>query len=164
MIRRSDNPVLDPKQTMLALDSGWLGYRYYFIRKWRISLEKKKSVFPNVYDFTNLSRFTTLRSMTDYFVQRYTEFPDLDTYLNGYALTGDRLEQMTVPATVLLADDDPVIPVSDIERIANSPCLGIERSEFGGHCGFLPGFGFDSWLDDYILHALRPDEHSGVKV
>lgn len=157
-------PVLDPRQTMIALDSGWLGYRYYFIRKWRISLEKKKSVFPDVYDFTNLSRFTTLRSMTDYFVQRYTEFPDLETYLNGYALTGGRLAQLTVPATVLVADDDPVIPVADALRVADTRSLFVEHSEYGGHCGFLPGFGFDSWLDEYIFRSLGPDEHSEVTV
>lgn len=151
-------PVLDPRQTMDALDAGWSGYRYYFIRKWRSSLEKKKSAFPKIYDFTNLNRFNTLRSMTHYFVLRYTEFPDLDSYLSGYALTGERLANLTVPSTMLLANDDPVIPVAGLERIARSACLKIERSEFGGHCGFVSDIGLSSWLDQYVLKALEWDE------
>ena len=147
-------PVLDPKKTMAALDEGWLGYRIYFIRKWRISLEKKKMAFPNVYDFADLKRFRTLRSMTNYFVQRYTDFPDLESYLNGYSLTGERLEGLRVPSTILLANDDPVIPVADIECIAKPSCLMIDRSEFGGHCGFVSGYRLNGWLDQYILAVI----------
>ena len=144
-------PVLDPKQTMVALDEGWLGYRTFFIRKWRYSLKKKKAAFPNIYDFSNLKRFSTLRSMTNYFVQQYTEFPDLESYLSGYALTGERLAGLTVPSTILLANDDPVIPAAGLERIARPRCLRIDRSQFGGHCGFLSGYRLNSWLDQYIL-------------
>jgi hypothetical protein len=92
--------------------------------------------------------------MTNYFVQRYTDFPDLESYLNGYSLTGERLEGLRVPSTILLANDDPVIPVADIERIANPTCLMIDRSEFGGHCGFVSGYRLNGWLDQYILAAI----------
>lgn len=147
-------PVLDPRQTMEALDTGWPGYRYYFIQKWRNSLEKKKSAFPMVYDFANLSRFNTLRGMTEYFVDRYTDFPDLDSYLNGYALTGEFLSGLAIPSTMLLASDDPVIPVSGLDRIARPACLTIERSEFGGHCGFVSSYRLEGWLDGFILETL----------
>jgi predicted alpha/beta-fold hydrolase len=69
-------PVLNPEQTMEALDSGWAGYRMYFIHKWRRSLKLKRAAFPSDYDFSNLERFKTLESMTDYFVRHYTEYPD----------------------------------------------------------------------------------------
>jgi len=153
-------PVLDPKQTMVALDKGWLGYRVYFIRKWRYSLEKKKAAFPSIYDFSNLNRFTTLRSMTNYFVEKYTEFPSLESYLSGYALIDEKLAGLTVPSTILLSTDDPVIPVADFERIAQPPCLTIDRSEFGGHCGFLSGYSLNSWLDQYILDVISRDGRS----
>ena len=59
---------------------------------------------------------------------------------------------------MLLANDDPVIPVAGLERIARSACLKIERSEFGGHCGFVSDIGLSSWLDQYVLKALEWDE------
>ncbi len=78
--------------------------------------------------------------MTDFFVCHYTEYPDLETYLRGYAVTGDRLAGLTVPSEILLADDDPVIPVADVARLAHSPALRIRRSRYGGHCGFIANY------------------------
>jgi predicted alpha/beta-fold hydrolase len=147
-------PVLNPEQTMEALDSGWAGYRMYFIHKWRRSLKLKRAAFPSDYDFSNLERFKTLESMTDYFVRHYTEYPDLLTYLRGYALAGDRLAGMRVPSEMLVAEDDPVIPVKGLEQLARPDSLRIRRSAFGGHCGFLENYRLRSLLDRYLVDAL----------
>ena len=148
-------PVLDPAQTMEALDFGLAIYRSYFIRKWRRSLMRKQEAFPALYDFSKLERFNSLREMTDFFVRNYTEFPDLETYLNGYTLTGDRLADLDVPSTMLLADDDPVIPVRGLNGMSTPKSLRIEKSRFGGHCGFVAGYGLSSWLDHYFLGAFE---------
>lgn len=148
-------PVLDPRQTLRALDEGLPLYRLYFLRKWRASLERKRQAFPGLYDFGDLSRFRTLRDMTDYFVRNYTEYPDLDTYLRGYAVIGARLARLAVPARILLAEDDPVIPSRDAARLAHSPALTIERSSRGGHCAFLLDYRLRSWLDEYLVAAVR---------
>lgn len=147
-------PVLDPEETMAALDTGPLIYRRYFLSKWRRSLERKARAFPGDYDFGRLRRFRSLRDMTDFFVTRYTEFPDLVTYLRGYALTGDRLAGLQVPVSILLADDDPVIPADAVRRLARTPALTVHRSRFGGHCGFLRDWRLRTWLDDYLVQAL----------
>lgn len=147
-------PVLDPEQTMRALDHGLPIYRLYFMRRWRRSLELKKAAFPELYDFRRLERFRTLEEMTDYFVRYYTEFTDLRTYLRGYALTGDRLTGLQVPSTMLLAEDDPVIPVAGLDRIARPDCLRIETTRHGGHCGFIEDYRLTSWADKYVLDAL----------
>lgn len=147
-------PVLDPEETMLALDSGSLIYRQYFLSKWRRSLEAKARAFPGDYDFGPLSRFRSLRDMTDFFVTRYTEFPDLQTYLRGYALTGDRLAGLTVPSSILLAEDDPVIPAGALARVASPPALEIHRTRWGGHCGYLANYDLRTWTDDYLLAAF----------
>jgi hypothetical protein len=147
-------PVLDPRETLEALDRGLPVYRGYFIRRWRRSLERKRAAFPAHFDFGELSRFRTLRAMTDFFVRHYTEFPDLDAYLGGYALTGQRLESLEVPAAVLLAEDDPVIPIRGLRRVARSPALEVTCCRFGGHCGFLADFRLHSWADDFVVSAL----------
>lgn len=148
-------PVLDPEQTMVALDRGSPLYRRYFMHRWRNSLERKRAAFPDRYDFAQLERFRTLEDMTDYFVRHYTEFPDLVTYLRGYALTGDRLSKLAVPGTMLLAEDDPVIPIAGLERIARPACLDIHTTAHGGHCGFVSDYRLNSWSDRFVLDALR---------
>lgn len=148
-------PVLDPRSTMTALDGGLLHYRLYFIRKWRRSLERKRSAFPHLYDFGELDRFRTLEHMTEYFVRHYTEYDDLDSYLRGYAVTGERLAGLEVPTEVLLADDDPVIPVHDAASLARTPALTVRRSLHGGHVGFLADYRLASWLDEYVARVFR---------
>ena len=148
-------PVLNPAQTMIALDRGWSVYRNYFIRRWRNSLLKKSAAFPSRYSFKKLTNFANLTDMTEYFVMRYTDFPDLYTYLNGYALTGERLAGLTVDARMLLADDDPVIPVEGLTDMHIPSALKVWRAETGGHCGFLEGAGLQSWLDKFVLEELE---------
>ena len=147
-------PVLDPEETMLALDSGSVIYRRYFMNKWRLSLERKAQAFPEDYDLSKLGQFRSLRDMTDYFVTRYTEFPDLQSYLQGYAVTGDRLTPLAVPTSILLADDDPVIPPGSADRLARSPALTIQRTRWGGHCGFLLDYRLRTWSDDYLVQSF----------
>lgn len=147
-------PVLDPRRTLSALDGGLPWYRTYFLRKWSASLERKRASFPHLYEFGELSRFRTLREMTDYFVRHYTGYADLDTYLRGYAVTGPRLAGLAVPGQILLAEDDPVIPADDADRLARPPTLTVHRSRHGGHCGFLYDYRLRSWIDDYLLQAF----------
>jgi len=150
-------PVLEPRSTMLALEQGFWIYRHYFLRRWRRSLANKAAVFPERYDFGDLRRFRTLTDTTAFFVQRYTEFPDLDSYLRGYALTGGVLDGLSVPCNLIAAADDPVIPIRDLGRLARSPALSIEVVPWGGHCGFLDGYGLSSYADRAMLAALAPD-------
>lgn len=149
-------PVLDPEETMDALDSGLPIYRHYYLGKWRHSLEQKARLFPDEYHFGSLRRFTTLRAMTDYFVTHHSEFPDLKSYLDGYAITGDRLAGLKVPSDLLLADDDPVVPVATISRVARPPALVIHRTRWGGHCGYLEGARLRSWSDDFLAAVFDP--------
>jgi hypothetical protein len=148
-------PVLDPRHTLAALDGGLPHYRLYFLDKWRRSLERKRAAFPERYDFGDLRRFRTLREMTDYFVRRHTEYPDLESYLSGYTVTGARLAGLQVPVEILLADDDPVIPVQDAAALACTPALTVRRSRYGGHCGFIADYQLRSWADGYLARALE---------
>lgn len=156
-------PVLDPEETMVALDTGLAIYRRYYLGKWRRSLERKAQAFPADYAFGSLRRFTRLREMTDYFVTRYTEFPDLESYLKGYAITGDRLADLAVPSDILLADDDPVVPVATVDRLARPPALAIHRTRWGGHCGYLDDYHLRSWSDDFLADAFSDEGGHGFR-
>ena len=147
-------PVLRPHSTMEALERGLWIYRQYFLRRWRRSLLAKAAAFPTLYDFGRLERFRTLTETTAYFVERYTEFPDLDAYLDGYTLTGGTLEGLDVPARMIVADDDPVIPIADLDDVARSAALEITRAPAGGHCGFVEDFFLGSWLDRLLRAEL----------
>lgn len=147
-------PVLKPHSTMHALETGLWVYREYFLRRWRQSLLAKAACFPELYDFGDLRRFATLTATTEFFVKRYTSFPDLDAYLSGYALTGNALSNLRVPARLIAAADDPVIPVADLNDLATPRALSIDVRSRGGHCAFLESYALSSWIDRAVLAEL----------
>lgn len=149
-------PVLDPASTLDAMESGPRFYERYFMAKWRRSLEIKARLFPERYDFGNLRRFRGLRDMTDILVRQYTEFPTLQSYLDGYSVVGDVLAEISVPTLLVSAADDPVIPARDLPRLASPAVLQVVATTRGGHCGFLPSPRGESLIDEQMAHWFAP--------
>src|SRR5689334_7813069 len=139
------SPVLDPEETLVALEESFPGYQLYFVRKWMRSLLKKQAAWPGEYDFRELGRLADLRRMTAELVRRFTEFPSLDDYLRGYSITGDRLARLEVPASIITSLDDPIIPVRSLERLARPSSMRLICTRYGGHCGFLERLTGPSW-------------------
>jgi len=148
-------PVLRPHHTMRALEEGLWVYRRYFLRRWRRSLRAKAAVFPHLYEFGDLRRFVTLTQTTDFFVRNYTDFPDLDAYLDGYSITGDVLRDLEVEAVMVATRDDPVIPFADVANVAHSDALRIVALDKGGHCGLLESYRLHSWADSAVVDLLN---------
>jgi predicted alpha/beta-fold hydrolase len=147
-------PVLRPHSTMRALDDGFWVYRRYFLNRWRRSLAEKAVAFPQIYQFGDLRRFDSLTDTTAFFVEQYTEFDSLDEYLSGYAITGDALAGLAVSSRIVLAIDDPVIPVTDLDDVAKTNALEVMLAQHGGHCGFVEGAFAPTWIDREIVADL----------
>lgn len=148
-------PVLRPHSTMNVLEKGSFIYRQYFISKWKRSLRIKQELFPDLYDFREVLRQNNLRTMTELLVERYSEFPNLEAYLDGYAIVGEVLARLEVPSYALLALDDPIIPAHDVADLARNPHLEVMTIPYGGHCGFMDGFNRESWADRKVASLLE---------
>ena len=148
-------PVLRPHSTMRALEEGLWVYRKYFLRRWRRSLLAKAACFPELYDFRDLRELPTLTATTEFFATRYAGFPDLDSYLHGYAVTGDVLAKLAVPTCIIAAADDPVIPIEDLADVAVTSALSVDVFAHGGHCAFIEDYRLRSWLDHAVLGELE---------
>jgi uncharacterized protein len=149
------SPVLDPSATLHALESGFVGYPLYFVRKWWRSLLKKQAAWPSHYDFAQLRRMRDLRLLTAELIRRFTNFGSLEQYLDGYAITGERLATLTAASTIITSLDDPIIPAGGLERLAHPPALRILVTRFGGHCGFLDRLTGPTWVERRILAELE---------
>lgn len=145
------SPVLNPAATLEALERGWFVYRRYFVRRWSRSLRRKRRAWPDLPDFESLLRSRDLRVMTAGLVREFTDFAGLDAYLDGYAISGPQLATLRCPATVLLAEDDPMIPADDLAHLAPSPHLIVVRTRHGGHCGFVERINAPSFADRFVV-------------
>jgi hypothetical protein len=150
-------PVLDPATTLAALEHGPAMYRQYFLFKWRRSLRAKQLAWPDAYDFGELLADASLTAMTEHMVMKYAGFPDLASYLRGYAITGDALATLEAPAHLITAADDPMILTHDLDRLARPPSLQVTVTPHGGHCGFIDALSGPSWIDRMIVQELQRD-------
>lgn len=150
-------PVLDPATTLDALEHGPAMYRQYFLFKWRRSLRAKQLAWPDTYDFSELIGDRSLTTMTERMVLKYTHFPDLASYLQGYAITGDALATLEAPTHLITAEDDPMILAHDLDRLAQPPSLRVTVTAHGGHCGFIESLSGPSWIDRMIVEELQRD-------
>jgi predicted alpha/beta-fold hydrolase len=158
------SPVLDPEVTLTALEQGPALYRRSFLQRWSRSLRLKQRAWPGVHDFDAMLQLRQLRAMTAGLVARCTDFQSLAAYLDGYAVTGARLATLRVPTSVLLADDDPIVPSADLARLAHSSFLTIVRTRYGGHCGFALGMRGVSMADRFVLEQFEQFERCAQRV
>ena len=148
-------PVLRPRSTLEALENGFWLYHHYFLKKWKNSLRAKEKYFPERYNFGNLGRFRTISEATDFFVRNYSDFPNLNTYLEGYSLTGDVLADLSVLSHLIVAADDPIIPCEDLSALVASEALRVTVLPNGGHCAFFSNYWLESWVDTKVLEEIE---------
>ena len=144
-------PIIDPSEGLFSLEetAPWF-YQAYFMHKWRRSLQAKQAAFPHLQYFELQELKQSLRGLTESLVLRHTDFGSLEAYLNGYSVANNALAAMQIPATILTARDDPVIPVNAFEQLELPSNIELDISPYGGHCGFIRGWDMTSFTDEYI--------------
>ncbi len=151
-------PAVDPSAVMRTLETGPAFYNWYFMRKWRGSLRKKRALFPQHHDFDDGVLAQDMRGLTHWLVKRHTDMADVEDYFNGYAVAGGRLTDLTVPVSVLAAADDPVIPVDTLHALQLPAHSTLEVADHGGHCGFIEGTDLrgyaERWVSARLLAAI----------
>ncbi|MDR1076723.1 MAG: alpha/beta fold hydrolase [Xanthomonadaceae bacterium] len=152
-------PLINPITTMDSIEQERL-YDWYFRNKWRESLMRKRELFPQQNRFGDETLSQDIRGMMDS-IARYTGYKSLEDYFDSYSIAGDRLARLDIPANILMAHDDPVIPVSDFEDWTLPPHAQLEIAQWGGHCGFIVnalGDGFsERWVAQKLKKVLRTD-------
>ena len=147
-------PVLDPAVTMAHMERGWRVYLRYFERKWRHSLIRKRALWPQRHAFDDRTLHLGMRELTRWLVERHTDFGTLDAYFDGYSIAGARMAGLQVPADILMAEDDPVIPVGEFRALRLPPAARVELARHGGHCGFLLGRSMDGYAEAWVARRL----------
>ena len=148
-------PVISPRAGLTSIEDAPWFYEHYFMMKWRESLRRKQEIHPQSELFTRRQLRGGLRALTREMVLRHTDFGTLENYLDGYSIAGGTLAHLQVPATILTAADDPVIPVADFRELILAPETQLVIVPHGGHCAFIQDLSLRSWSDDFIAAHLR---------
>ena len=139
-------PAIDPSATIYRIDQSPI-YQRYFINKWRSIWREKQAAFPHRYNFSEPLSLSSVSATTDYFVHHHTEFQSTQHYFDAYDLRGDTLKD--VKATVITADDDPIIPREQYQGLPDS--LRLIHTPQGGHGAYIENWALESWIDRFAV-------------
>ena len=94
--------------------------------------------------------------MTAELVRSHTEFPSLEDYLNGYAITGSAARAAGSARDIITSLDDPIIPAADCAHLAPPAALSPSPTRYGGHCGFFERLPGPTWLEGRFWQRPAP--------
>lgn len=148
------SPLLDPEKGTDAIDNSWL-LRRYFLKKWRRSLRKKQQLFPDKYDFIDVLSLKSCREMTDVVVDKYSDYKDTTDYFRRYTITNGALKDIAVPTTIIIAKDDPAVPIEDFYHLQVNDLTNLIIHHYGGHNGFIERFPFACWYERKLVEIFE---------
>jgi len=155
-------PAVDPSGVMRQLEKGVPLYHWYFMKKWRSSLLKKRALFPKQHDFDDGILKKDMRSLTRWMVDIHTDKSDEEDYFDGYSVAHGRLAALQVPVSVLAAADDPVIPIEAFNDLQLPSHSMLEIAEHGGHCGFIEGASMRGFAERWVVQRLALALQNGI--
>ncbi|MGC1105193.1 MAG: alpha/beta fold hydrolase [Candidatus Acidiferrales bacterium] len=136
-------------------------YERRFVKLLKARMLRKASLFPQRYALNGLGKVRTVRQFDDAITAKFCGFRDADDYYTKSSALG-LLGQIHVPALLLVAQDDPMIPFRsfDTAKLSANPRLIFEAPRHGGHCGFIArrASGERFWAEARIVEFCR--EHS----
>ncbi len=150
------SPVIHPRKASPLVDENILIRRYFF-KKLRTSLQKKVTAFPDLYNFDQVFKEKTVMGMSELFLKDHSGFETSDAYFDSYRIWPNDLANVTTSTTLIMSEDDPVIPAEDIEDLSLSPCVRRIMLKYGGHNGFFNSLTGPTWYDTYIHDVISSD-------
>ncbi len=148
------SPPIDLAYSSLQITRRYLGfYNYQFMRSLKKDIARRKVHHPEC-PWTDLTPFPkTLLDFDNRFTAPLNGFTDAEQYYERSS-SKNLLDQITTPTTILVADDDPVVPSEIFDDVDLSNSTTLIRTRHGGHMGYLGRRG-QRWMDDQILAWLR---------
>ena len=135
-------------------------YQWRFVSRLKARVRLRHRAAPDRYPLEPLSRIRTLYDFDDQYTARLFGFGSADHYYRTQS-SNQFLEQIRIPALLVQAKDDPLIPfrVYDHPAFSRNPRLKLVAVEHGGHLGFLarkrPRFWLDGLIVDWILETAN---------
>ena len=147
------NPPIDPYQATLNIDKSFL-IRKNFVKKWKTSLQKKMDAKPEIYDFSQTLELKTCIDITKDLVENFSEFNSIKEYFSAYNLSNNILNNVGVPTTILMSEDDPIIDYNDFKNLQLHKNVDISMQKYGGHCGYFTNKSLDSWYESKLVELF----------
>lgn len=143
-------------------------YERRFLDRLRSRIQRKSKLNPQVYSCQGLDQVRTIWKFDDRFTAPLFGFGDAANYYATQSAVR-YLDVIRVPALVIHAEDDPLVPSEMYSHPAfeGNPALKLITTKHGGHLGFLsrhrPRFWLDGFALDWMEDLLAQERGMGTK-
>lgn len=136
--------------------SRWI-YTSFYLKMLRGQVEQRRNAWPRWNRVPRTPEPKSIRQFDARYTAPLSGFPDPATY---YAKSSsiDLLPKIKVPTTVILDQDDPIVPYATFADAEFSPSTSVIVTRRGGHMGY---FARDAqgrnyrWLEYVVLEVLK---------
>jgi hypothetical protein len=126
-------------------------YEDRFLKYLKARIERRHAQYPDVYDIRPLAGVRTVRQFDEAYTSKLFGFGTAANYFATQS-SNQFLEGIRIPALLIQAKDDPLIPfrVYDHPAIAGNPHIRLIATDHGGHVGFIARSQPRFWVDPVI--------------
>lgn len=130
-------------------------YARRFVARLKDRVRAKERLTPGTFDLSGLDRVRTIYQFDDQFTAPAFGFGSADNYYATQS-ANQFLDRIRVPALLVQAKDDPMIPfaVYDHPAFASNPYLHLVAVDHGGHLGFIAKTQPRFWLDQVLVNWI----------
>lgn len=149
------SPPIQLERTVEHMATQCLGFfEKYF-------LSELKTIYQVIYPFLeNKTALTTFPKTMQQFDHQFTAiqwgYSSATDYYTQCSSLPD-LARITVPTTIIHAQNDPIVPLRPLTMVKNHKNLKLHISKFGGHVGFYREKPVAPQLPQFIERYLRPN-------
>lgn len=133
-------------------------YERYFVRNLKKRYRRKVELFPKIFSLNGLDRVRSIREFDDVITAPLCGYGNAANYYDR-ASAMHVLEKIRVPALVITAQDDPLVPYESVRQPAllANPRITLLAPQYGGHCAFISRNGGDErfWAESRIAEFCR---------
>ena len=142
-------------------------YQNRFVSRLKDRIRRRHAQAPHLYTLEHLPKIRSIIDFDDHYTARLFGFGTAANYFRTQA-SNQFLERIQIPALLIQAKDDPMIPFSvyDHPAFTRNPHLRLIAPDHGGHVGFIARGRPRFWLDELLLDWVEEisNKSSAVRV
>ena len=130
-------------------------YEARFVKRLKERIRRRAESMPGVYDIEALAKCRTVYEFDDKITAPFFGFGTADNYYRTQS-SNQFLDRIRIPALLIQAKDDPLIPfeIFDHPAIRANRHIKLVAVDHGGHLGFISKRPPRFWVDRAVLHWL----------
>ena len=103
-------------------------------------------------------RYKDLEKMTEFFTKNFSPHKNVKELFAGYAITQDTINQIKNNTLIYSSVDDPCVPIEPLYSLDQTNNVKFKPQQYGGHCGFIDDFKFNSSVYEEIVNKLSDNK------